>query len=113
MLGNDIMMRPYAEGGYIRRVLLAWNGPEFEMNALFPRGRVQSPKVRAFVDFLVERLNFDAGYMQSMCPGTSCSEVGKGLGRSESVIRAPKRRVTDRGIVADETAEIGDIAEVA
>jgi hypothetical protein len=29
---------------------------------------VQSPKVRAFVDFLVERLNFDADYMQVICP---------------------------------------------
>ena len=27
-----------------------------------------SPKVRAFVDFLVERLNFDADYMQVKCP---------------------------------------------
>jgi hypothetical protein len=24
--------------------------------------------VRAFVDFLVERLNFDVDYMQAMCP---------------------------------------------
>jgi hypothetical protein len=29
---------------------------------------VQSPKVRAFVDFLVERLNFDANYMEELCP---------------------------------------------
>ncbi len=35
---------------------------------MFPRGRVMSPKVRAFVDFLVERLNFDADYMQVLCP---------------------------------------------
>ena len=28
--------------------------PECEFNAVFPRGQVQSPKVRAFVDFLVE-----------------------------------------------------------
>lgn len=27
---------------------------------VFPRGRVQSPKVRAFVDLLVERLDLDA-----------------------------------------------------
>jgi hypothetical protein len=29
---------------------------------------VVSPKVRAFVDFLLERLNFDADYMQVLCP---------------------------------------------
>jgi len=29
---------------------------------------VQSPKIRAFVDFLVERLSFKADYMQMLCP---------------------------------------------
>ena len=69
MLANDVMVKPYVEGGIIRRVLPGWVGPEYELNALFPRGRVQSPKVRAFVDFLVEHLNFDADYMQLHCPG--------------------------------------------
>lgn len=68
MLANDIMMRPYVEQGYVQRVLPAWTGPEYEMNAVFPSGRVQSPKIRAFVDFLVERLTFDAGCMQQLCP---------------------------------------------
>jgi DNA-binding transcriptional LysR family regulator len=70
MLANDVMVKPYVERGYIRRVLPGWTGPEYELNALFPHGRVQSPKIRAFVDFLVERLNFDADYMQAHCPGT-------------------------------------------
>ncbi len=52
----------------MQRVLAGWTGPDYEFNAVFPRGRVQSPKVRAFVDFLVERLNFDADYMQVLCP---------------------------------------------
>ena len=52
----------------MQRVLAGWTGPEYEFNAVFPRGRVQSPKVRAFVDFLVERLNFDADYMELLCP---------------------------------------------
>ncbi len=52
----------------MQRVLAGWTGPELDFNAVFPRGRVQSPKVRAFVDFLVERLNFDADYMQVLCP---------------------------------------------
>jgi DNA-binding transcriptional LysR family regulator len=68
MLANDVMVKPYVEAGYLRRVLPAWTGPEYELNAVFPRGRVQSPKVRAFVDFLVERFDYDADYMQMLCP---------------------------------------------
>ncbi len=69
MLASDIMVKGYAEGGYARRVLAGWSGPEVDLSAVFPRGRVTSPKVRAFVDFLVERLNLDADYMQLLCPG--------------------------------------------
>jgi hypothetical protein len=54
--------------GQVRRVLAGWTGPELDFNAVFTRGAVPSPKVRAFVDFLVERLNFDADYMQVLCP---------------------------------------------
>lgn len=68
MLASDVMVKSYAMQGYVRRVLAGWTGPEYEVNALFPRGQVTSPKVRAFVDFLVERLNFDADYMQVLCP---------------------------------------------
>ncbi len=95
MLGTDIMMRPYVEAGYVRRVLPAWNGPEYEMNAVFPRGRVQSPKVRAFVDFLVERLDFDAGVMQGVCPGSSCTEVGKKPESIANAYRLALRKVAD------------------
>src|SRR3546814_13638488 len=68
MLASDIMVKAYAEKGYIRRVLAGWSGPEFELNALFPRGQVTSPKIRAFVDFLVERLSLDSDYMQVLFP---------------------------------------------
>ena len=68
IMASDVMMKPFAEHGYVQRVLAGWTGPEYEFNAVFPRGMVQSPKVRAFVDFLVERLNFDADYMQALCP---------------------------------------------
>ena len=68
MLAADVTVKAYAEQGYVQRVLAGWTGPDYEFNAVFPRGRVQSPKVRAFVDFLVERLNFDADYMQVLCP---------------------------------------------
>ena len=68
MLAADVTMRAFAEMGHIRRVLSAWNGPEVDFNAVFPRGQVPSPKIRAFVDFLVERLNFEKDYMQVLCP---------------------------------------------
>lgn len=68
MLNAGVAVKAFAEMGHLRRVLASWTGPEFEFNAVFPRGQVQSPKVRAFVDFLVERLNFDANYMQVLCP---------------------------------------------
>jgi DNA-binding transcriptional LysR family regulator len=68
MLAADVMVRPYAGEGYVQRVLAGWTGPELDFNAVFPRGHVQSPKVRAFVDFLVERLNLDVDYMHALCP---------------------------------------------
>jgi DNA-binding transcriptional LysR family regulator len=68
MLAADVMMKPLAEHGYVQRVLAGWTGPEYEFNAVFPRGMTQSPKVRAFIDFLVERLNFEANYMEELCP---------------------------------------------
>ena len=68
MLASDVMMKANIELGHVQRVLAGWTGPEYAFNAVFPRGRVTSPKVRAFVDFLVDRLNFDADYMQVMCP---------------------------------------------
>lgn len=67
MLVGDVTMRAYAEHGLVQRVLAGWRGPDYDFNAVFPRGQVQSPKVRAFVDFLVERLNFDADYMHVLC----------------------------------------------
>lgn len=68
MMALDVMVRPFVQAGYVRRVLAGWTGPEYPLNAVFPRGRMQSPKVRAFVDFLVERFNMDVDYMQEMCP---------------------------------------------
>jgi len=68
MMVSDVTVKAHAELGHVQRVLAGWTGPDYEFNAVFPRGRVTSPKVRAFVDFLVERLNFDADYMQVLCP---------------------------------------------
>ncbi|HWU70715.1 MAG TPA: LysR substrate-binding domain-containing protein [Pseudoxanthomonas sp.] len=68
MLGADVMVKPFIEQGLVQRVLAGWTGPTWDFNAVFPRGQGQSPKVRAFIDFLVERLNFEIDYMQAHCP---------------------------------------------
>ncbi|MCE3285729.1 MAG: LysR family transcriptional regulator [Steroidobacteraceae bacterium] len=75
MLTADVMVRAYAEHGYVQRVLAGWTGPTAELNAVFPRGQGKSPKVRAFVDFLVERVKFDADYMEELCPNHRCCEA--------------------------------------
>ena len=108
MLASDVMVKAYAERGYLRRVLAGWTGPEYELNALFPRGRVQSPKVRAFVDFLVERLNFDADYMQELCPDksarcrTETGEVSAEVARQ--IAQAAARHTSPEPQDADEVA---------
>jgi len=76
MLVSDVMIRAYAEHGLVQRVLGGWRGPEYDLNAVFPRGQVQSPKVRAFVDFLIERLNFDTDYVNVLCEdGKRCQQL--------------------------------------
>jgi DNA-binding transcriptional LysR family regulator len=64
MLTTDVWVRAYVEQGLVQRVLAGWRGVDIDFNALFPRGQVQSPKVRAFVAFLGERLNIDDNYLQ-------------------------------------------------
>ncbi len=46
--------------GRLRRVLPDWEREPAEIYALFPGGRALSPKVHAFVEFLVERLRVRA-----------------------------------------------------
>ena len=75
MLASDVMVRRYVEQGSVRRVLAGWTGPTSDLHAVFPRGQGKSPKVRAFVDFLVERLNFDVDCMTALCPHEHCHEA--------------------------------------
>ena len=67
-IAADVMVKPFVEQGYVQRVLAGWAGAEFNFNAVFPRGHTQSPKVRAFVDFLLERMNLEIDYMTMHCP---------------------------------------------
>ena len=68
MLSSDVMAKPFIESGMLRRVLAGWTGPDYDFSAVFAGGGMVSPKVRAFVDFLVEKLNLDANYMLLQCP---------------------------------------------
>ena len=98
-LGTDVGAKPYVEAGALRRVLAGWTGPEVDLSAVFPRGRVMSPKVRAFVDFLVERLSSSADYMMVHCPSSLCGGVPDGAAADaearttgdESTLREGKR----------------------
>ncbi|MEL1265798.1 LysR family transcriptional regulator [Pseudoxanthomonas putridarboris] len=99
MIGADVMVKPYLEQGHLQRVLAGWAGQEYEFNAVFPRGHVQSPKVRAFVDFLVERMKFDVDYMMEHCPVYLKQQAEA---RGETVEPADSEAVTvGRKVLAD------------
>ncbi|GAB2494216.1 LysR family transcriptional regulator [Pseudoxanthomonas sangjuensis] len=68
VIGADVMVKQMVEHGLVQRVLPGWSGGDYVFNAVFPRGRSQSPKVRAFIDFLVERVNLEIDFMQARCP---------------------------------------------
>lgn len=68
MLNSDVMAKPFVEAGMLQRVLASWSGPQYDFNAVFAGGRQVSPKVRVFIDFLVEKLDFDTHYMLQQCP---------------------------------------------
>ena len=68
MLSSDVMAKPFIESGMLRRVLAGWTGPDYDFNAVFAGGGMVSQKVRAFIDFLVDKLNFDVNYMMLQCP---------------------------------------------
>jgi DNA-binding transcriptional LysR family regulator len=55
----DRLAAPHEDDGTLQRLLPVWSGPHAELNAVFPRDRVLPPKVRVFIDFLVERLAFE------------------------------------------------------
>ncbi|MGO1540106.1 MAG: LysR substrate-binding domain-containing protein [Luteimonas sp.] len=73
-IGADVMVKAAVEKGTVKRVLAGWKGADYPFSAVFPRGHGQSPKVRAFVDFLLERLNLDIDYMSRHCPMSTCPD---------------------------------------
>lgn len=51
------LAEPFLSEGRLRRALNGWQSPPFDFNAVFPQERVLAPKVRVFVDFLIERFH--------------------------------------------------------
>ncbi|MBD3897233.1 LysR family transcriptional regulator [Halomonas sp. ML-15] len=66
MLTSEIVACLGPDEQRLQRVLEGWEGPEVELNAVFPGGRLISPKVRTFVDFVVERMQI--GNMPTIQP---------------------------------------------
>jgi LysR family transcriptional regulator, regulator for bpeEF and oprC len=64
MLASDVMIRCCARGPHIRRVLPGWRGPDVRLNAVYVGGRVQSPKVRGFVDFVADHMQVADGVVR-------------------------------------------------
>ena len=96
----------------VQRVLEGWTGQELDFNPVFKRGQVQSPKVRAFVDSLVERLNFDADYMHGLCPDRKpCGKAGE----TPAVVAQQLARAARQSVEAEpaETQEPVELAESA
>lgn len=65
---SNTLVEPLLANGRVRRVLSAWHYPGVELNAVFPPGRSVLPKVRVFVDFLLERLRLTEWCLP--CPNT-------------------------------------------
>ena len=91
LLTGDVMAKPFVQSGMVRRVLAGWTGPEVDFNAVFAGGRLVSPKMRAFVDFLVTRLNFDADYMMAQCPARLAAQRANGDAEVEVEVEAELR----------------------
>jgi len=112
MLASDVTVKAYAEQGMVQRVLAGWTGVDLDFNAVFPRGHVTSPKVRAFVDFLVERLCFDADYMQALCPDMRCPDSQRKTVVAE--LERVSRQSSAAGAAAGEGVRKGrDVEEAA
>ncbi|OWQ66183.1 LysR family transcriptional regulator [Stenotrophomonas maltophilia] len=94
LLTGDVMAKPFVESGMVRRVLAGWTGPEVDFNAVFAGGRLVSPKVRAFVDFLVEKLNFDANYMLAQCPGAKLAQQQKE--KEDAALESSGKRILEK-----------------
>ena len=58
LLAMDASMAPEVAAGRLCKVLPEWIGPPQDFNALYPRERAPSPKLRAFLTYLKAQLRF-------------------------------------------------------
>lgn len=58
-LTNHVRVKQDLGAGRLVPVLPLWRGPEPVLYALRPSGRIQPPKVKALLDFLVPRLDLN------------------------------------------------------
>ncbi|WP_119717609.1 LysR family transcriptional regulator [Cognatilysobacter tabacisoli] len=56
MAGAAMLANELADGR-LQRVLPEWSGPRLLLHAMYPRERLPAPKLRAFIDYLVEWLD--------------------------------------------------------
>lgn len=73
--------------GRLRRLLAPWAGPEVDLNAVFPPGRMHTPKVRAFVDFLSEHLKLDFAALRILCFQSAAEDCGHCAQQAEQAER--------------------------
>lgn len=67
LLIGDVMVKLFVELGMVCCVLVGWIGFEVDFNVVFVGGWLVLLKVCVFVDFLVEKFNFDVNYMLVQC----------------------------------------------
>jgi LysR family transcriptional regulator, regulator for bpeEF and oprC len=72
MLVSEMMINCYLRGASVRPVLNAWRGPEVTLSAVYVGGRVLSPRVRAFVDFVSEQMHMRCMSVACTALGTDC-----------------------------------------
>jgi DNA-binding transcriptional LysR family regulator len=62
LMTNHLRVAADVAAGRLVRVLPDWDGPEPILYAVRPSGRVQPPKVTAFLDFLAPRLDLNKAF---------------------------------------------------
>lgn len=77
LLIGDVMVKLFVELGMVCCVLVGWIGLEVDFNVVFVGGCLVLLKVCVFVDFLVEKFNFDVNYMLVQCLGVKLVQQQK------------------------------------
>lgn len=80
MLTTGLNAQCFMEPIRVRRVLTSWRGPDVDLNAVFMGGRVLSPKVRVFVDFVAEQIQ---GWCTDGASLSECQEKHAAWARPE------------------------------